>query len=142
MKIKLIMLTLALGCLTAQSPSSSEPTLCFAKFVGPKYPGMMRQTRIEGTVQVQVYVSSSGQPGEISIIGPANPVLAAASTNALKEWRFCPSVNAKSEARKIVITFVYKLENYQTDNWAPTDVVFEAPSTVTVSTASPNTHHI
>ena len=135
MKTKLILATLLLACTAAASSSEPETPMCLCKFVAPRYSPIARQAVIQGNVHVQVDVGSNGVPGDIDILDQAHRILGESAVNALKNWRFC-SPSGNTEPHKVTVTFIFKLEGEPTQSWAPTNVSFEQPATVIVSTPS------
>jgi TonB family protein len=135
MRTKLILATLLLACTAAASTSEPETPMCLCKFVAPRYSPIARQAVIQGKVHVHVDVGSNGVPGDIDILDQANQILGESAVNALKNWRFC-SPSGNNEPHKMTVTFIFKLEGEATQSWAPTNVSFEQPATVIVSTPS------
>jgi len=58
--------------------------------VAPLYPDLARKMSITGTVKVEIVVSPNGTVKEARIVG-GHPVLANASLEAVKKWRFEPA---------------------------------------------------
>ena len=135
MKTKLILATVLFACTAAASSSEPETPMCLCKFVAPRYSPIARQAVIQGNVHVHVDVGSNGMPGDIDILDQANRILGESAVNALKNWRFC-SPSGNNEPHKMTVTFIFKLEGEATQSWAPTNVSFEQPATVIVSTPS------
>jgi TonB family protein len=135
MKTLAVLAALLLSYLATQSSPEPEKTMCLCRFVAPRYSAIARQAVIKGEVHVQVDVASDGTPGGITILDQSNRILGESAVNAIKDWRFCPS-SAKSDSHKMVVTVIFKLEGQPTQKWAPTNVTFEPPATVTVTTPS------
>lgn len=77
--------------LRAQQTQSNEDFVRRAKNkVQPGYPELARKMNIVGTVKVEIVVSPSGTVKEARVIG-GHPVLASASLDAAKKWRFEPA---------------------------------------------------
>lgn len=58
--------------------------------VQPVYPPLARQTKIQGTVAVNVIVRKDGTV-EVQNVGAGHPLLAQAAVDAVKQWRFEPT---------------------------------------------------
>jgi len=58
--------------------------------VQPVYPPLARQTRIQGTVAVNVIVRKDGTV-EVQNVGAGHPLLIQAAVDALKQWRYEPT---------------------------------------------------
>jgi TonB family protein len=56
----------------------------------PLYPAIARQMHLNGTVKVKAVIATDGQVKEIEVIG-GHPLLAEATLEALKRWRYTPS---------------------------------------------------
>lgn len=57
--------------------------------VEPEYPGIARQLKLQGTVELEALVGENGKVEEVKIVS-GNPVLTAPATAALKQWKFAP----------------------------------------------------
>jgi TonB family protein len=77
--------------------------------VEPEYPEAARQQRIQGAVVVDVHIGRDGAVQDVQTIsGP--PLLAQASLDAVKQWRFKPrSVNGRPTEMQTRITLNFKL---------------------------------
>jgi protein TonB len=58
--------------------------------VQPAYPDLARKMNITGTVKVEVVVTPGGVVKDARVVG-GHPVLATASLDAAKKWRFEPA---------------------------------------------------
>jgi len=58
--------------------------------VPPVYPPLARQTRIQGTVAVNVIVRKDGTV-EVQNVGAGHPLLAQAAVDAVRQWRYEPT---------------------------------------------------
>ena len=71
------------------SPAAAEQSLLHR--VEPEYPEEARQQRVQGKVVLEVHIGADGTVQDIEVVqGPAQ--LAAASIEAVKQWRFQPHV--------------------------------------------------
>jgi TonB family protein len=69
------------------SPTVAENDLL--QRVEPDYPEAAREQNIQGTVVLEVHIAADGGVQDVQVIsGP--PVLAEASTDAVKQWKFKP----------------------------------------------------
>jgi TonB family protein len=59
------------------------------------YPDLARKMNLTGTVKVQVVVAPNGTVKEAKVVG-GHPVLANASLDAVKKWRFEPGTGETS----------------------------------------------
>lgn len=57
--------------------------------VQPDYPPMARQLKMQGTVELEVLVSETGEVTKVDIVS-GNPVLTAPAVQAVKHWKFKP----------------------------------------------------
>lgn len=62
------------------------------KAVVPSYPYEANRQRIEGEVSVLITVNGDGSVGAITIVRSAHPLLADATREAMRQWRFKPFV--------------------------------------------------
>lgn len=58
--------------------------------VAPVYPAIARKMKLNGTVRVQVVVSTNGSVKETKVIG-GHPILVTAAVDAVKKWKFEPA---------------------------------------------------
>jgi TonB family protein len=69
------------------SPEAAEGSLL--RRVEPQYPGQARAQKIQGAVVLDVYIRASGSVESVQVVS-GDPLLAQASTDAVKQWRFKP----------------------------------------------------
>lgn len=133
-----------LAWLPGRPLTDRDQDLCVCEFVAPTYPTLARQARTQGVVHLEVAVDSAGAPNEINLVNdetpqsPHSPMLQRASVDAVKQWRFCSSPHSSNRNGSIV-TVIFKLNEKSgppeySDSWSPTDVSFQPPATVTVTT--------
>jgi TonB family protein len=61
--------------------------------VNPIYPATLKQQGIEGTVLLRTVISTGGVPLEIELLNTsAHPEFVAASTDAIRQWRYEPTL--------------------------------------------------
>ena len=129
--------------LPSQPQADNDQQLCLCRFVAPVYPPFVRQVHIDGTVHVAIVFDSTGAPTTVDALrdGPLPESLDAlrnAAVEAVKKWRFCPSAS-RTERNKITVTFEFALRetgSVPTDRWSPTEVSFEPPAIVNVTTTA------
>jgi TonB family protein len=140
MRTGLALLT-ALLILTPGKPvATSEQEICLSQFVAPVYAPFVRQTNVQGTVHVTVAVNSNGRPTKVTAVKEGShpeltDALRNAAVEAVRQWRFCPT----SKERTMTLTFNFRLRETppsSNDNWFPTEVSFESPATVNITTTA------
>lgn len=78
--------------------------------VSPEYPKAARDQRLEGQVVLDVHIGANGAVQGIAVASGA-PLLAQASTRAVKQWKFKPSlVNGRPAEMQTTITLNFKLQ--------------------------------
>jgi len=78
--------------------------------VSPEYPQAAREQKIEGRVVLDVHIGADGAVQGIEVVSGA-PLLAQASTRAVQQWKFKPSVvNGRPAEMQTTITLNFKLE--------------------------------
>ena len=94
------LLAIAIGAVTTSSSLAGEdsprkPT----RKVAPVYPEIARKMRLAGTVRLAALVAPDGQVKSAETIG-GHPVLVAAATNAVMQWKYQA---AARESREIAV---------------------------------------
>ena len=97
--MRLIGTMLLLACMSwcgfGQEPdkkiSRSEALQAAVSKVQPEYPPMALQLRIEGSVDLEAFVTESGSVEKVNILS-GNPVLTKPASEALMKWKFRPFV--------------------------------------------------
>jgi protein TonB len=80
------------------------------KKVEPSYPTIARQARIQGSVQIQIGISETGEVTDVTLLS-GHPLLRDAAIQAAKHWLFRPTELNGRPVRAIgVITFNFKLD--------------------------------
>jgi TonB family protein len=89
------------------SPSAAESDLL--QRVEPDYPEAAREQNIQGTVVLQVHIAADGGVQDVQVVsGPA--VLAEASSDAVKQWKFKPRmVKGSPVEMQTTITLKFRL---------------------------------
>jgi protein TonB len=80
------------------------------KKIEPSYPAIARQARIQGSVQVQIGISETGEVTDVTLLS-GHPLLREAALQAARHWLFRPTELNGRPVRAIgVITFNFKLD--------------------------------
>jgi protein TonB len=58
----------------------------------PNYPPLAKQARISGVVHLHAFISKEGTIQSLSVIPPAHPLLAPAAMEAVRQWRYKPTM--------------------------------------------------
>jgi protein TonB len=74
---------------TPKKITHAEAVGALASRVQPDYPALARQLKIEGTVELEVLVTETGEVAKVGIVS-GNPVLTAPAAQAVKRWKFKP----------------------------------------------------
>lgn len=75
----------------------------------PEYPPLARQARIQGTVRMQAVIATDGTIQELKVLS-GHPLLVPAATQAVKHWRFQPTLlngEAVEVLTEIDVKFVF-----------------------------------
>jgi TonB family protein len=77
--------------------------------VEPEYPEAARQQNMEGVVVLELHIGTNGSVQDVDVVSGL-PLLAQASTDAVKQWRFKPRVvNGSPVEMQTRVTFNFKL---------------------------------
>lgn len=136
MNAKLATAVVLLMGVSSRAFAATDQEMCLCKFVAPKYPPLARRILTGGgVVRVRVFFDSTGEPREVSAL-EGHMLLERYVVDAVKEWRFCPSLD-KSKNHEMTVTFRFRLQGKGTDEWAPTEISFQSPATVDIITVPP-----
>ena len=74
----------------------------------PPYPASMRQSRVEGTVRLRIYLLTDGKPDHVEIVDSSGyaELDSEASSWVLKHWLFTPALRNHSPIPSTVLTRV------------------------------------
>ncbi len=99
------LLTIGLGSpiTTTQLAAEQETTRQPTKRVKPAYPELARLLKLSGKVKLGVGVTPEGKVKSVQVIG-GHPILAAAASEAARQWLFEPAPKESSEL--LVFEFV------------------------------------
>jgi TonB family protein len=114
----IVVLTLGLILGSGSAASAQAAGICVRHVSVPKYPVVAHDARIEGTVDVEVDAGMDGIVHSVKASGAHNLLNESAQEN-MKEWTFCPSL----QALHFTIKYVYRLEG---------EPVFQPESTVSI----------
>ena len=124
--------------------AEANQQMCLCEFVAPIYPPLARLAGMQGIIRVKTTVDPTGNPQGMEVLqdGTIQPtakeILQRAGINAIRKWRFCPSGNSNQST--IVVTLEFKLlkdtKPRTADQWYPTDVSFQSPATVEITTTN------
>ncbi len=77
--------------------------------VEPEYPEAARQQNIQGRVRLEVHIGTDGSVQDVEVVS-GSPVLAQASIDAVKQWKFKPRVvNGQPVEMQTRVTFDFQL---------------------------------
>jgi len=60
--------------------------------VPPVYPPLARAARVQGIVILEAVIGEDGGVRDVRILRPVNPLLDAAAADAVRQWRFTPTL--------------------------------------------------
>jgi TonB family protein len=83
--IALLLLTTVLGGYAAAGTEARK----IKTRVEPTYPELARQSRIEGTVRVEVVIAANGEVKSTKPLG-GHPLLLQSAERAIRQWRYDP----------------------------------------------------
>ncbi len=75
----------------------------------PEYPEAARAKGIEGTVVLDAVISVEGAPLSLKVISSPDPILSDAATQAVREWRYKPTL-LNGEPIEVVTTITVRFE--------------------------------
>jgi len=77
--------------------------------VQPDYPPIARQLKIQGVVELEAVVDTSGEVEKVNIVN-GSPVLTKPCAEALKKWKFKPfTEDGKAVTALVPVSFTFKL---------------------------------
>jgi TonB family protein len=129
-------------CASIQAGPPPGQSVCVCQFVAPIYSPIARLSRTQGVVRVRVSVDPDGIPGDVELLSadgtPNVGMLVRRATEAVGKWRFCSTAGDKTKS--VVVTFRFKVNVDPTvrygDEWSPTEVKFEPPANVEITTTA------
>jgi TonB family protein len=82
----------------------------------PAYPDLAKKARISGVVSLHVFISKEGTVQGISVIPPAHPLLAPAAVEAVRQWRYKPTLlNGQPVEVETTVDVSFSLADQPTD---------------------------
>jgi TonB family protein len=79
----------------------------------PKYPKKARKAKIDGIVRLDAEVGADGKVNGVKVF-EGDPILAEASTTAIREWRFRPGqINGKPVEDRVRVRVEFRLDGEQ-----------------------------
>ncbi len=98
MAVSLALLAAAIGfpaALAAEKRLKVTQTVQKAKCKNcapPEYPALARSTRVQGIVTLYAVIDKEGKVSEVRLVS-GHPLLARAAQDAVKQWRYSPTVS-------------------------------------------------
>jgi protein TonB len=78
--------------------------------VEPSYPEAARKARMEGVVILEAIITASGTVEEVKVLKSVNPLLDAAATRAVQQWRYRPAtLNGRAVRVYLTVTVTFNL---------------------------------
>lgn len=94
---------------TQKKVSRSEGISAASSKVQPEYPPIARQLKIQGVVELEAVVDTSGEVEKVNILN-GSPVLTKPCAEALKKWKFKPFLeDGKAVTALVPVSFTFKL---------------------------------
>jgi protein TonB len=90
-----------------------KPAIALPGNTAPRYPDLLRNAGVEGSVTIQVVVDTSGRadPARIKVIRSAHPLLDASVVAALPKFRFLAAeTGGRKVAMWVEMTFLFELK--------------------------------
>lgn len=84
--------------------STAELMANVASKTAPEYPAAAKQLRVQGTVEVEVFISEDGKLEKVEAAS-GNPILTRSAVECVKQWKFKPS----GSAVQATLSFNFKL---------------------------------
>lgn len=85
----LALATASAGQEPAKKVSEAEATSAAISKVAPVYPSTARQLKIEGQVELDVFIGLEGSVEDVKIVS-GNPILTKPAADAFRKWKFRP----------------------------------------------------
>jgi protein TonB len=78
--------------------------------VEPGYPEAARKARMEGVVILEAIITANGNVEEVKVLKSVNPLLDAAATRAVQQWRYRPAtLNGRAVRVYLTVTVTFNL---------------------------------
>ncbi len=122
---------LLLSALSVDDPTTRQPVATRVESIA--YPDIARAAQIQGTVDVEIIISSDGGVSSANAIS-GHPLLKQAAEKNIKTWRFDSS---SSGNRTLTVTYEFGLELPKIYYRPESRNIFELPTKVTVMSNFP-----
>jgi protein TonB len=78
--------------------------------VEPQYPEAARKARMEGVVILEAIITASGSVEDVKVLKSVNPLLDAAASRAVQQWRYRPAtLNGRAVRVYLTVTVTFNL---------------------------------
>jgi protein TonB len=78
--------------------------------VEPSYPEAARKARMEGVVILEAIITANGNVEEVKVLKSVNPLLDAAATRAVQQWKYRPAtLNGRAVRVYLTVTVTFNL---------------------------------
>ncbi len=78
--------------------------------VEPSYPEAARKARMEGVVILEAIITASGNVEDVKVLKSVNPLLDAAATRAVQQWKYRPAtLNGRAVRVYLTVTVTFNL---------------------------------
>lgn len=78
--------------------------------VEPSYPEAARKARMEGVVILEAIITASGSVQDVKVLKSVNPLLDAAASRAVQQWRYRPAtLNGRAVRVYLTVTVTFNL---------------------------------
>jgi protein TonB len=78
--------------------------------VEPSYPEAARKARMEGVVILEAIITASGSVEDVKVLKSVNPLLDAAASRAVSQWRYRPAtLNGRAVRVYLTVTVTFNL---------------------------------
>jgi protein TonB len=78
--------------------------------VEPSYPEAARKARMEGVVILEAIITANGNVEEVKVLKSMNPLLDAAATRAVQQWKYRPAtLNGRAVRVYLTVTVTFNL---------------------------------
>jgi protein TonB len=78
--------------------------------VEPSYPEAARKARMEGVVILEAIITANGNVEEVKVLKSVNPLLDAAATRAVSQWKYRPAtLNGRAVRVYLTVTVTFNL---------------------------------
>lgn len=107
----MLALTFTLSTAWAQAPKRVTQSAVLAQALTkrpPDYPAVARQLRLEGSVEVDVFIDESGSVTKAEPLR-GNPVLVKSAVDAVQKWKFKPLTEGDKPVKAVsTLSFTFK----------------------------------